>query len=423
MTSLARVSLAGLLLLTACGPSAQVSPSPTAQPSPTQASESPTAGAPTAGPSPTDTEQPASPTPANPTALASPSAAPTAAPDAWQGPALISERGYHEPSLVIDASGVAHVAARLNDGIFYLTNASGSWTRERVSRPPRDSADEQPSIAIDADGTLAVAFTRMYDSELGRFPQEVLVADNRGGTWSSPRQIAAEGANSPSIKLRDGTLHICWVQGGPTDVIDDDAEYPVLYATESGGALDIDEVASNGALPRLELAADGSARILIGSPFWSPIGVIFAVGDGAGSFALERLPATTGDERNVKLALDDSGAAHAIWSSWPENVSQPTIEYATHNGGSWSSPEPVLENALETALAGDSAGGVRAALGGPDGVWYVIRRGGTLASERLSSEEPLALDLVVDDSGRAHLVFISRTGAGTAFWYGVGPAD
>jgi hypothetical protein len=448
MSTLVRISV-GLTILAVAGcagtPPSEVSPSPdgsppiTAEPSPSAA---PSAD-PTDNPSPMPTDGENSPAPGAPTpspaVRPTPSFAPTAAPGgtAWTNPERISERSYYEPSMIVDGglTDIVHVAAGLGRGIFHVTNdagnVAGAWTRERLSNPPQRNSDEQPSLALDpVEGDLYVAFTRMYDSELGRFPEGIYLARRPyGGDWTAPTLLVGGGAHSPSLQVRDGRLYLAYVESSPTDIVEDDPRHPLMYGTDPGGNFSAEEVARNGAHPQLLLDDEGRPHILFGSPFWADVGVSYARGAApAGSFTVERLPGTTGEERLPALALDASNRPHAVWNLWPDGAPRPSIYYARRGGGGWSSPQVVLEDALAARVAVDDRGTVHVAAGGERGVWYARDGSGGFSGARLSSEPTLWLDMVEPDgdgsSPQLHLLFVGGSDeVGNGLWYAVGRPD
>jgi hypothetical protein len=447
MRPIAQIALAlAVIGLIGCGgtPPAEVTPSPDSSPPSTAvptASPSP-AATPAASPSPSPTDAAASPTPATPLPASpqpTPASSPTAAPGGagWQGPERISERAYYQPSMIVDAglTDIVHVAAGLGRGIFHVTNdvgnVAGAWTRERLTDPPRRNVDEQPSLAMDPlEGDLYVAFTRMYDSELGRFPEGIyLVRRPVGGDWSSPRLLVGEGAHSPSLQVRGGRLYLAYVANAPSDVIEDDPHHPLMYGTDHGGAFASTEIARNGGRPQLLLDEDGRPHILFASPWWAELGVSYGRGSGpAGTFSLERLPGTNGDERMPALALDAAGRPHAVWNLWPHSASQPTIYYARRGGSGWTTPRAVIENALASAIVVDATGTVHVAAGGERGVLYATDVGGSFSSVRLSSEPTLWLNMVQPEGGatspQVHLLFVTgHDDTGNGLWYGVGRPD
>ena len=84
-----------------------------------------------------------------------------------------------------------------NAGIWYATNAGGSWVRTRVSR---STADWAPSIAMDGAGKLYVAFARAW---FAAYPG-VYLTTNRSGSWVT-YQVDDADSGAPSLAL-DGTV-------------------------------------------------------------------------------------------------------------------------------------------------------------------------------------------------------------------------
>ncbi len=408
---------------------------PTASPTLTASPTASPQRSPTAGPA----SSPASPTPTaavGPT----PSATPTAPAGGLGPPALVSERRYYDASVLVDARGVAHVAAGLGGGIFYLTNAGGSWMRERLSTPSgsgrQQGRDAEPSIAMDADGSLWIAFTRLsQETDFGRFPQEIALVNNSSGSWSRPSRLIEGGVHSPSLAVRGGKIHLAYVEGFPVDVIEEDAELPVMYGTDLGGSFAAQRVFRNGDDPQLRLGSDGRSHILFASVSWDPGPVRYAVGAGpSGSFTVQDLPDGTDPQagalepRGVSLAVDGGGQVHALWYTWSdEPAADSALFYSRLSGGNWSAPERLLQRVADAAVAVDSVGVVHVAAAGQfqEGVWYISNRGGGFGSERLAAQGAQSVDLALDSAGRAHVVFIAgeEYERSEGFWYGVAPAD
>ena len=99
-------------------------------------------------------------------------------------------------SVVTDAAGHTHIAASDRSSVYYLTDASGSWTRTQFSQAPAGGADLEPVIAISPDGGLAVAFTRWSvvppNATLGEI-EGIYFTRNGDGGWSEPSQVPGFG--------------------------------------------------------------------------------------------------------------------------------------------------------------------------------------------------------------------------------------
>jgi hypothetical protein len=339
---------------------------------------------------------------------------------------VISTRAYSELSLVVDSAGIAHAAAVLGDGIFYLTNESGSWTRERLTTAPAGDRfsrghDGEPSIALDSDGALWIAFTRSQCHECAPNPSDgIFLLDNRGGRWSEPTEVAGYQNHGPSLVVRDGRVHLAYQHGGVPGL----RSYPVLYATDRDGEWTVERVARNGSSPDLEIGPDGMAHIIFsGDDDW-----LYAVSDGEDrSFAVEPIGGAS-DVQSARMALDSSAQPHVAWTEWgppsDSDVNASGIRLAQRRGGAWTAPEVIPDLRLsDLALSPDGA----VHLLGVDAEERLVHA--TNASGALETNGPFsdgeawASALAVDEDGRPHLLFVvGHPALGSELWYGIGPA-
>jgi len=383
--------------------------------------DAPTLPPATAGPSPTAAARP------------TPGFGPTPGPDGWIGPTFVSDRPYYDVSLAVDGGGYAHAAAGLSDAIFYLTNTSGSWTRDRVSSPPGSGAnqrtDVEPDIAIDVDGSMAISFHRLGPEDtFGRFPTGIFLATSEGGGWSAPATPGdMEGiffANSTSVQLRDGVVHLVYVEGIPFDVVDEDSTFPLRYRTDSGGSWSDVEIAPVGGQPELQLDNDGLPHILFAviGALLPGDGLRYARGAAGGApFDVELVPGSSSFDYPLGLAVDQAGQPQAVWSL----EEGPGVVHAVREAGDWSSAEPALAvGGVNGGAAVDASGAIHIVVAaGDDGVWYATNRGGNFAARQLSAGRGLSADIAVDAAGRPHILLIVRQSGTRQLWYGIGPSN
>ena len=116
-----------------------------------------------------------------------------------------------DPAIVLDADGHAHIVWRRttsDEGIYYATDASGTWQTTRLTRT---SAEGAPSLALDADGHVWVAVVRGSSSA----SPGLYLLSNRTGTWVTSRvdgsfddldpRLSIDATGRPTIVLgRDG---------------------------------------------------------------------------------------------------------------------------------------------------------------------------------------------------------------------------
>jgi hypothetical protein len=111
--------------------------------------------------------------------------------------------------MVTDASGYVHIASdRGASGVWYVTNASGSWTECQIS----EGDDRLPSIALEG-GTVHVAFARMTDGQQGIYTASSdQPVGSAGCGWGITLRHAGS-ASHPSMQVRGGVLSIAFRTG------------------------------------------------------------------------------------------------------------------------------------------------------------------------------------------------------------------
>ncbi|MBA3959290.1 MAG: hypothetical protein H0X60_02680 [Chloroflexi bacterium] len=158
------------------------------------------------------------------------------------------------PSFALDASGRAFIGYErprtppdcggFSAGIGLVTNESGSWVRSRISR---ESDDFGPSLALDRDGRPGVTFDRAGAG--------VQFTRRLASGWKTPSQVAVGGEASLAFDA-DGHTRVAYESSG------------IWHATKSGGtwlrtqvyAGPVDYGTYGG--PRIVVKPSGLARIL-----------------------------------------------------------------------------------------------------------------------------------------------------------------
>jgi hypothetical protein len=363
---------------------------------------------------------------------------PTPGADGWIGPELVSTRPYSDISLVVDDGGVAHVATVLNDAIFYVTNETGSWTRERLSRP--SGADWDPSIALDDDGSLHVAFTRWPPEDpsycppdvadcFGPGPEGVYYSTNSSGSWSEPVPLGRRGGNSPSLVVRAGRVHLAylgrWVYGelsGPG---------PVRYLTNGTGAWSDERVGMSYGSPVLRLDSDGVARLAYWDvdeddeeEVYEPRLWYGVAETPSGSFRLEQLRGVpdAGWLGSLWLDTDGTGAPHLVAEVWSEDGD--ASHYWSLQDGRWSSPQALLPGDSLRQMKVDGNGAMHLLAADECCLHYLTNRSGAFDRHDLSSRSGWAKDVALDAEGRPHVLFVvsDEDGRSPELWYAIGPA-
>ncbi len=124
-------------------------------------------------------------------------------------------------SMVTDGSSRVHLATeRGSGGIWYVTNAGGSWSSCRVS----DGNDRQPSIAV-AGGVVHVAWTRQSEGSKGVYTSSSDQSGPAGCGWKASLRFAGGASHSAlgvygdklSIAFRTPDRKLRFLKGDATD--------------------------------------------------------------------------------------------------------------------------------------------------------------------------------------------------------------
>jgi hypothetical protein len=159
---------------------------------------------------------------------------PAGAASGWSPPRVVYDGDFYDASMALDSAGHAHIVARGDTGIWYLTNESGSWARKRLTRDHEDRDGHpvrayQPHLAVhdvaDQNGPVVdVAYGVVTD--LGGDPCCAPVATRRrlASSWSKPSTIPMRSSYPVAIAYGNGALVFVtqpWAppSGEPTDEI------------------------------------------------------------------------------------------------------------------------------------------------------------------------------------------------------------
>ncbi len=141
----------------------------------------------------------------------------TGTPGSWTLTQLSAEAATGTHAIAREADGTLHVAFGINDAgerrIAYATNASGSWVVAPIGASSAITADENPSIAVDAAGHAHIAF-----ESAGMSPDRtsIFYATNATGSWViSRRTTGAPHDLAPSIAVDSaGHARIAYLRQG-----------------------------------------------------------------------------------------------------------------------------------------------------------------------------------------------------------------
>ncbi|MEP7379141.1 MAG: hypothetical protein ABI725_06200 [Chloroflexota bacterium] len=411
-------------------PSGTLPPTLTPGPTPTPSPIPTPSATPTTTPSPSPTVAP-TPTPTT-TPSPTPTATPTPTPAAWPAPDRIARGDFAEPAIAVDTNGAIHIAATGtgsdNQGIWYLTDATGAWVKQEAVAPwswdPEfESRVDEPTLAIDPiDGSAWIAFTYWQCGDcIPNWPNGIYLVNNVGGAWSQPVQLAGDGVNWPSLAVKDGHAYLaCWEAGDYTH-----AHGAIFFNTDASGAWSAQVVAQKGRSPHLVLDADGRVGILFGAS-----DLRYARQKSDGTFAIEHLPGApdiVGPWVHSQLAVDPlSGDTWAAWSAPSDDQGNSVVYVATRGSTGWSDPIAAIAAIADGDLIGlDVRDGVVQLIAQKSGITYANDASGAFVEQVVATTEAYwgTAAFALGPTGRPIVVYTHDvdTGGAPGIWFLKGP--
>ena len=151
----------------------------------------------------------------------------------WITTTAISSYHYSKAELSFDPTGKAHVAMAstgTSPGVYYGTDAGGKWSLARISAAPPQS---DIGLDMDAVGAAHVVYSESFAADNTPLPNPgVYYATNAGGTWSRTR-IGNPGDGGPIVVDAAGDAHVAYL--GYDDGPGGTANFGVQYATNASG--------------------------------------------------------------------------------------------------------------------------------------------------------------------------------------------
>jgi plastocyanin len=255
--------------------------------------------------------------------------------------------------LALDGNGKHHVVWSTPTGVFYATDAGGSFSKDTVTKDPAVGA----SVAVAGDGTPSVSYITA---------KGIQVSTKAGGAWKA-EEVSAFSANlEDAVGL--GTVIRLATDGKPIVAFGDGTK--TKLARGAGGGWSVETVPGSGGL-FVSLALDKSGNPHVA--FYDPNGgVHHAHSVGGAPWTVTDLGTVqsganaTGAQAGwgTGIGLDDEGVHYVTWADTAKNE----IELATNAGGEFAArPVP---NSLggQTPSIGVSGDGKKLAVAWFDGL-------------------------------------------------------
>ena len=205
----------------------------------------------------------------------------------WASPKRVfTASGSPVQSMARDSNGAVHVAThRSSRGVWYVTNASGSWKECQVTA----ANDLQPSIAV-SGSDVHIAFARF--EAVGR---GIYTASGSGCAWTVTKRYAG-GSSKPSLGARGSKLSLAFNTDARKLKFMKGSAGVTTWTTKQT----VDTYCCTSP-PSLALTHTGSARIAYGDGTSRQNGLKYAVRTSSG---WKKTKVARGRVKQVALTLD-----------------------------------------------------------------------------------------------------------------------
>jgi hypothetical protein len=324
---------------------------------------------------------------------------------AWVGPVSIVDglQKADKPTLLFGPDRTAHLIYEASSAIYYMSQPQGkSW-----SAPQRIARGSSPVAALDAAGTLHVAYVNEFRSNYDIY--HVRLA---GGKWTLPVNISSTTGNSadPAIAVSPaGRVYVAWMDNTTGNFAiqtgEWDGQYWTSYPVDNGRG----QNPSLAVLPEGQLFLAWQDRV----PAAADLVGKFDIYGSEGAASHWSMPVSVSDNAafspgaesiGPKTIASADGKAHIAWIDDGRQV-----RYDFGRGMYW--PKPVNIGARQ-----DSATGLSLRLGSDDLLYVAWDAGktGMLASAPRGAQNWQRLDLLPNLPGQCSSVSLALAGKGFA---------
>ncbi|MBI2897174.1 MAG: hypothetical protein HYY06_26695 [Deltaproteobacteria bacterium] len=264
----------------------------------------------------------------------------TKAGDEWVVEAI--EAGGRGAALAIDGEGVLHVLHESDDGLRHARLGAEGWASDDAARPAEGHRLAQPSLAIDGDGRLRLAFRDVAAGSsalhLGTWDGDWTIAPLARGGLADPPDDGA-----PSLAAdAEGTVHVVFTSGGELRHVALVGDEPVADAIAPG---------ADASAPRLAFDPSGNAVVAYRNETDRSLWIARSDGE---TWAVETVDARN-DPGQPALAVDRQGAIHLLYHA----AGNFDLRYATNAFGDWVFQTVDRSGEAGTAIAIDGDGAIQ----------------------------------------------------------------
>jgi len=282
-------------------------------------------------------------------------------------------------SLMVDGDGTVHVAwhdhtdyggSGTDSDIFYKYKPSGgSWTTTEVVSTESTGSSEQPSLMVDGDGTVHVAWMDETNYGGSSFDYDIFYKYKpSGSSWTTTEVVSTESTSYswyPSLMVDgDGTVHVAWEDW--TNYGGSGGDPDIFYKYKpNGGSWTTTEMVSTESTDhsgRPSLMVDGDGTVHVAWEDLTDYGgssserdIFYKYKPNGGSWTTTEVVSTesTSSSWSPSLMVDSDGTVHVAWDDGTEyggSGSDDDIFYKYKlNGSSWITTEVVSTESTDNS--------------------------------------------------------------------------
>ena len=304
------------------------------------------------------------------------------------------------PALAMDTDGHLGIAWERDDaapGVFFASDATGSWVTERVST----GADGLPDLVFDGAGKAHVVYVREGAG--------LYYATNVTGTWVTTLLRSDTTPWSPSMAIdKLGKLHVAYSSEGFAPGI--------WYFTNSSGAWVTTRLTTSTWDSEPSLVLDAANKVRIAFVRYDPSALgIYVLSNATGSWVASRATSGPSIDDYPALGIDAAGKLHVAAVRYDADWNA-SLLYLTNATGAWVTTVVGLPSGLKEtgipALGFDGSGNPEIVAGayGDDSLDTLFRYTGAAmgTSEALFAADessPDLPDILRDGTGRLTVAY------------------
>lgn len=271
----------------------------------------------------------------------------------WSVPQLVtSASGGHAPVIAFDGLGGGWLVWNEDGDLFYSRRDGDAWSPEREIDTSPSTRDRSPSLAVDPQGVLWLAWSGFDGTD-----EEIFFSRWGEGGWGKAQRVNRDDASpdlydeSPHLAIGgDGRPWLVWVGDGGG--LDDE----IFYARWEGdgwseeGLVSADDFSSD-LMPTLAIDERGRPWVAWSGEYDGMSGVLYSrwEGEGWSPESLVDIPSSLLGGGEPALAMGPRGEPRLAWTTYDRQGSY--IAYSRWEGSGWGRPQEITREGLPISPA------------------------------------------------------------------------